>query len=56
MPWNSKEYLELATFTWFDGPELPSYVGTASMSGDILVGGSKKIFKLEKFGLSVGQW
>merc|ERR1719431_16717 len=47
------EYLDLATLTWFDGPALPGYVGTASMSGNILVGGSKKIFKLEKLGLSV---
>ena len=34
------------------------YVDTAdaSMTGDILVGGKDKIFKLEKLGLSVGQW
>jgi len=53
---NSTEYLDLATLTWFDGPELPGDVGYATMTGDILVGGKKKIFKLEKLGLSVGQW
>ena len=37
------EYLDLATLTWFDGPELPGYVGPATMTGDILVGGGKKI-------------
>ena len=53
---NSTEYLDLATLTWFDGPELPGDVGDASMTGDILVGGEEKIFKLEKLGLSVEQW
>ena len=37
------EYLDLATLTWFDGPELPAYVGPATMTRDILVGGGKKI-------------
>jgi len=53
-PRNEKrtEYLDLATLKWFHGPELPGYVGTATMMGDILVGGRK--FKLEKLGLIVG--
>ena len=50
------EYLDLATLTWHDGPQLPEHVETASMTGDILVGGKKKIFKLEQQGLSVAEW
>ena len=51
------EYLDLATLTWFAGPELPGFVSSARMTGDILVGGKKKIFKLETWGQSsVGQW
>ena len=50
------EYLDLATLTWFAGPELPGSVSSARMTGDILVGGKKKIFKLETWGQSsVGQ-
>ena len=36
------EYLDLATLTWFDGPELPAYVGPATMTRDFLVGGGSR--------------
>merc|ERR1712179_249180 len=49
------EYLDLTTFTWFTGPELPSSVsGRSKMMGSLLIV-DNKIFKLVEQG-TVRQW
>ena len=50
------EYLDLTTLSWHTGPDTPTLVFIAQMTGDLLIGDGK-IYRLEELELSTeGQW